>query len=165
MRKIAFFAPLAAALAVAAATPALAQAPTVNVSVGGDLQQDVVKLGARDVNEQTTRLAGVVQAELERRGALEGARIDLVLTDLKPNRPTMQQMVNQPGLDGMRSISLGGATIEGQITLADGQVQPIRYDWHSNSLRDVRGYSTWQDAEIAYQRLATNLVRGRYVSR
>jgi hypothetical protein len=165
MRKIAFFAPLAAALAVAAASPTLAQTPTVNVSVGGDLQQDADKIGTRDVNDQATRLARVVQTELERRGALDGARVDLVLTELKPNRPTMQQMVDRPGLDGFRSISIGGATIEGQVTLADGQVQPVRYDWYSNNLQDVRGASTWQDAETAYQRLATNLVRGRYVSR
>lgn len=165
MRKIAFFAPLAAALAVAAASPALAQTPTVNVTVGGDLQQDADKLGARDVNDQAARLARVVQSELERRNALDGARVDLVLTDLKPNRPTMQQMVDRPGLDGIRSISIGGATVEGQITLADGQVQPVRYDWYSNNLQDVRGYGTWQDAETAYQRLASNLVRGRYVSR
>lgn len=165
MRKIAFFAPLAAAMAVAAASPALAQAPTVNVSVGGALQQDADKLGARDVNDQAARLARIVQSELERRNALDGARVDLVLTDLKPNRPTMQQMVDRPGLDGIRSISIGGATVEGQITLADGQVQPVRYDWYSNNLQDVRGYGTWQDAETAYQRLASNLVRGRYVSR
>lgn len=165
MRKIAFFAPLAAAMAVAAASPALAQAPTVNVTVGGELQQDADKIGARDVNDQAARLASVVQTELERRNALDGARIDLVLTDLKPNRPTMQQMTDRPGLDGFRSISIGGATVEGQITLADGQVQPIRYDWYSNNLQDVRGYATWQDAETAYQRLASNLVRGRYVSR
>lgn len=167
MRKIAFFAPLAAAMAVAATSPALAQTPTptVNVSVGGDLQQDADKIGQRDVNDQAARLARVVQSELERRGALDGARVDLVLTDLKPNRPTMQQMVDRPGLDGIRSISIGGATVEGQITLADGQIQPIRYDWYSHNLQDVRGYATWQDAETAYQRLATNLVRGRYVSR
>lgn len=165
MRKIAFFAPLAAALAVGIAGSALAQAPTVNVAVGDDLQQEARKLGERDVSEQATRLAGVVQNVLERSGAFDGARVDLVLTDLEPNRPTMQQMIHQPGLDGMRSISLGGATIEGQITLADGQIQPIFYDWRSNDLRDVRGYSTWQDAETAYHRLATNLVRGRYVSR
>lgn len=165
MRKIAFLAPLAAAMAVAAANPALAQAPTVNVTVGGELQQDADKLGTRDVNDQAARLTRVVQSELERRGALDGARVDLVLTELKPNRPTMQQMVDRPGLDGIRSISIGGATIEGQITLADGQVQPVRYDWYSNNLQDVRGYATWQDAETAYQRLAANLVRGRYVSR
>lgn len=165
MRKIAFFAPLAAAMAVAAAGPALAQAPTVHVTVGGELQQDADKLGARDVNDQAARLASVVQTELERRNALDGARIDLVLTELKPNRPTMQQMVDRPGLDGIRSISIGGATIEGQITLADGEVQPVRYDWYSHNLQDVRGYTTWQDAETAYQRLASNLVRGRYVSR
>jgi hypothetical protein len=29
----------------------------------------------------------------------------------------------------------------------------------------VRGYTTWQDADRAYQRLASNLADGRYVTR
>jgi hypothetical protein len=74
-------------------------------------------------------------------------------------------MAHQPGLDGHRSISIGGAAIEGQITTADGQVLPIRYDWYSNSIAEVRGFTTWQDADRAYQRLASHLVDGRYVTR
>ena len=60
---------------------------------------------------------------------------------------------------------IGGAAIEGSITTADGQVLPVRYDWYSNSIADVRGYTTWYDADRAYQRLASRLADGRYVSR
>ena len=164
MRKLAFFAPLGAVLALAA-TPALAEPPTINVTLGTDLQAKVDELGERDVSEQATRLVGVVQSTLIDRGALEGATIDLVLTDLKPNRPTFQQLVDRPGLDGIRSISIGGATVEGTITTADGQVLPVKYDWYSSNLADVRGFGTWQDADRAYRRLAVNLADGRYVTR
>lgn len=164
MRKLAFFAPLGAVLALAA-TPALAEPLTINVTLGSDLQAKVEELGERDVSEQATRLVGVVQSTLINRGALEGATIDLVLTDLKPNRPTFQQLMDRPGLDGIRSISIGGATVEGTITTADGQVLPVKYDWYSSNLADVRGFGTWQDADRAYRRLAVNLADGRYVTR
>lgn len=164
MRKLAFLAPLGAVLAVAA-TPALADPGAVNVTVGRDLQEKADDLGERDVRDQADRLAEVVRRTLARRGELDGARIDLVLTDLKPNRPTFEQLAARPGLDAHRSISIGGAAIEGRITTAAGEVIPVKYDWFSHSLADVRGYNTWQDADRAYQRLANNLADGRYVTR
>ena len=164
MRKLAFLAPLGAVLAVAAG-PALADPASVSVTLGPDLQEKVAELGERDVRRQADRLAEVVRRTLARSGDLDGARIDLVLTDLKPNRPTFEQMAERPGLDPHRSVSIGGAAIEGQITTADGQVLPVRYDWFSNSIAEVRGYSTWRDADRAYERLASRLVDGRYVSR
>lgn len=163
MRKLAFLAPLAAVLAVAAS--AQADPAAVHVTLGPDLQAKVDDLGSRDVQQQADRLEQVVEQALARRGALDGARIDLVLTDLKPNRPTMEQVTDRPGLDPIRSVSIGGATIEGAITTASGEVLPVRYDWYTTNLADVQGYSTWQDAETAYRRLASNLVAGRYVSR
>lgn len=164
MRKLAFLAPLGAVLAVAAG-PAMADPASINVTIGPELQDKAGDLGERDVRDQADRLAEVVRRALARGGGLDGARIDLVLTDLKPNRPTFEQLAQQPGLDGHRSLSIGGAAIEGSITTADGQVLPVRYDWYSNNLAEVRGHTTWQDADRAYQRLASRLVDGRYVSR
>lgn len=164
MRKLAFLAPLGAVLAVAAG-PAAADPASINVTLGPDLQDKVEELGERDVRQQADRLAEVVRRALARGGDLDGARIDLVLTDLRPNRPTFEQMAQRPGLDGHRSVSIGGAAIEGRITTADGRVLPVRYDWYSNSIAEVRGYTTWHDADRAYERLASRLVDGRYVSR
>ena len=164
MRKLAFLAPLSAVLAVAAG-PALADPASVSVTLGPDLQDKARDLGERDVREQADRLAEVVRRALADSGDLDGARIDLVLTDLKPNRPTFEQMADRPGLDPHRSISIGGAAIEGRITTADGRVLPVKYDWFSQSLAEVRGFSTWQDADRAYERLASRLADGRYVSR
>ncbi|MDQ8027827.1 MAG: hypothetical protein REJ23_03805, partial [Brevundimonas sp.] len=133
MRKLAFILPFAAAAVVAGAAAAQ---PSVNVTLGDKLQDKTEELGAREVQEQADRLAELVSRALADDASLSGARIDLVLTELKPNRPTFQQAFDQPGLDTMRSISIGGAAIEGQITRADGTVQPVRYRWFSNNLSD-----------------------------
>lgn len=164
MRRLALLASLGAVLAVAA-SPAMADPASINVTLGPDLQDKVEELGERDVQDQADRLAEVVRRTLVRSGDLDGARIDLVLTDLKPNRPTFQQLGDRPGLDPFRSISIGGAAIEGSITTADGQVLPVRYDWYSSNLAEVHGYTTWQDANRAYQRLASRLADGQYVTR
>ncbi len=163
MRPFAFLAPLA--LAAALAAPALAQTPRVSVTVGGDLTEKVEELGQRDVDQQIERLQAVVERRLARDNALGGATINLIITDLKPNRPTWQQAIDKPGLSIMDSISIGGATIEGEVITASGERLPVRYSRYSPSLADVRGFTTWQDADRAYGRLAENLVSGRLVSR
>ena len=163
MRHFALFAPLTAALALAGA--AAAQPSAVTVTISPDFAKAAEELGQRDVQQQIEDLTRKVERVLTDRNALTGARIDLVITDLKPNRPTMQQTSDKPGLDPIRSISIGGAAIEGTVTTASGEVQPVKYDYYSTSLADVRGYSTWQDARTAYDRLARNLVDGRYVKR
>lgn len=163
MRRFAFLAPLTAAIALAGAVAA--QPSAVVVTVSPDFAKTAAELGEREVQQQADDLARTVERVLNEQQALDGARIELVITDLKPNRPTIQQATDKPGLDMMRSISIGGAAIEGTITTASGEVQPVKYQRYSNNLADVRGYSTWQDAGTAFNRLARNLAEGRYVVR
>ncbi|MNS69917.1 hypothetical protein D3C72_1032450 [compost metagenome] len=163
MRRFAFLAPLTAAMALAGAVAA--QPSAVVVTVSPDFAKTAAELGEREVQQQADDLARTVERVLNEQQALDGARIELVITDLKPNRPTIQQATDKPGLDMMRSISIGGAAIEGTITTASGEAQPVKYQRYSNNLADVRGYSTWQDASTAFNRLARNLAEGRYVVR
>ena len=163
MRRFAFLAPLTAAMALAGAVAA--QPSAVVVTVSPDFAKTAAELGEREVQQQADDLARTVERVLNEQRALDGAQIELVITDLKPNRPTIQQATDKPGLDMMRSISIGGAAIEGTITTASGEVQPVKYERYSNNLADVRGYSTWQDASTAFNRLARNLAEGRYVVR
>ncbi len=163
MRRFAFLAPLTAAMALAGAVAA--QPSAVVVTVSPDFAKTAAELGEREVQQQADDLARTVERVLNEQQALNGARIELVITDLKPNRPTIQQATDKPGLDMMRSISIGGAAIEGTVTTASGEVQPVKYERYSNNLADVRGYSTWQDASTAFNRLARNLAEGRYVVR
>jgi hypothetical protein len=170
MRRFAFFAPLAAVAAVAAlahAEPAANQAPApqVTVTIGGDLIKDAPKLGQRDVNDQRDDLAQTVSRALARSGAYPGAQVNLVMTDLKPNRPTMQQTVDRPGLSMTESISIGGVAIEGEIITADGQRLPVSYSRYSTSIADVHGFNTWEEANRAYDRFADNIARGRLNAR
>ena len=166
MRRLALFAPLAASLVIAGAVQAQPDAePQVTVTVGGDLIEDAEKIGRRDVDLQVAELRETVERTLARRRALAGARVNLVLTDLKPNRPTLQQASDRPGLSMIDSRSIGGATIEGEIVTADGRTLPVRYDRYSTSIAEVWGYNTWYDADRAFDRLAANLAEGRYVSR
>lgn len=173
MRKLAFFAPLAATLAVAAMAQAQPQAQAavqgqienqvasnVTVTIGRDLQNQVAKLGEREVNEQIANLKDNVARVLQE--SYPGASAQLVLTDLKPNRPTMQQQRDAPGLDPIRSVSVGGAAIEGQLTMADGQTQAVKFSYFSPSIRDVWGYGVWQDADRAFERFSAYLQRGRF---
>lgn len=164
MTRLAILAPFAAGLALLAA-PAMADPASVNITLGPDVLDRADELGQREVEEQASRLADVVRRTLAQRGALDGAEINLTLTDIRPNRPTMQQIADTPGLDGMRSISTGGATITGHVTTADGLIHPVQYDWYSSNLADVRGFTMWQDADRAYRRLADNLAEGRYERR
>ncbi len=159
MRPFAFFAPLAAVTAVAGA--ALAQSPEVTVTLGSDLMEKADEIGERDLTQQADQLARTVERALAREQALEGATVSLVLVDIRPNRPTQAQMAAQPGLDGIRSKSIGGATIEGEVTLADGTRYPVSYRWYSSSLAEVRGFTTWQDASHAFDRFARRLATGR----
>jgi len=163
MRNFAFLAPMSAALALAGA--ASAQPSAVVVTVSPDFAKTAEELGQRDVQQQVDDLTAKVTRVLTQRHALDGARIELTITDLKPNRPTMQQISDKPGLDPIRSISIGGAAIEGTVTTASGEVHPVKYDYYANTLAEVRGYTTWQDANTAYDRLARNLAEGRYVKR
>lgn len=163
MRPFAFLTPLA--LIAALAAPAVAQSPRVYVTVGGDLSEEVEDLGQRDVDRQLERLQSIVERQLARSGALEGAQVNLVVTDLRPNRPTFQQAADRPGLSVIDSISIGGAAVEGEVITADGQRLPVRYARYSSSINDVQGYTTWHEAERAYRRLADNLASGRLVPR
>jgi len=171
MRRFAFIAPLAVALSVAGlaqAQPDLqpaARAPEVVVALGPDVVKEIDTLGQREVLQQVDQLGAAVRRELARSGALEGAEVYLTITDLKPNRPTFQQTIDRPGLSVFDSVSIGGATIEGEIVTADGERLPVRYSRYSSSIRDVIGYAVWQDAGNAYRRLASNLSNGRLVSR
>ena len=160
MRKLAFFAPPAAVVAALAVAGAAQAQPTVNVTVGADLQERVEKLGDREVGDQIARLRTEVEQALTQR--YPGASAELVLTDLKPNRPTMQQMRDTPGLDPIRSISIGGAAVEGSIVTADGERRPVKFSYYSSSIRDVYGFGIWQDADRAFDRFGANIERGRY---
>ncbi|HEV7353789.1 MAG TPA: hypothetical protein VGN74_11750 [Brevundimonas sp.] len=135
-------------------------APRVAVALGPDLQDKAEDIGQRDLDRLTGRLQREVEQALARDGGdVVSAR--LVLVDARPNRPTFEQVASRPGLDAFRSVSIGGARIEGEVTTADGVTRPVSYDWYSSNLADVRGFGVWDDADRAIDRFARRLADGR----
>ncbi len=164
MRPLAFLAPAAAVIALAtvahAQTQAQAQAPNVTTTLGPRLQEQIEDLGPREVQDQADRLAEEVREALARRNDLNAATVSLVLTDLKPNRPTLQQLSDKPGLDRIRSVGVGGAAVEGEIVTADGRRLPFAYDRFNTSLAEVYGFTTWWEADRVFDRVARKIAEG-----
>jgi hypothetical protein len=151
---------IAAAALLASATAALAAPASVTVTIGPDLQAKAVKtLGVRDVNDLATRLQTTVARRLAKTGAYDGARIELVLADVQPNRPTFKELGDRPGLS-YESFGIGGAKIEGRAIAADGAVTPISYRYYESDIRYSRHGGTWADAEGTFDRFAYSLARG-----
>ena len=155
MRTLAF----AAAALLASGSAALAAPASVSVTVGPELQATAQRTyGVRDVNRLADELRKDVERALARTGAYDDARIELVLEDARPNRPTMQQM-SKMGLS-FESFGIGGATIEGHAIRPDGSMVPLSYRWYETDIRNAWAASTWHDAEWTFNRFAHRLARG-----
>lgn len=139
---------------------ALAAPAAVTVDVAPKLQKQFEKTyGLREAKLLTEDLKSSVEQRLAKTGALEDARVELTLKDVRPNRPTFKQLTDTPGLS-MQSYGVGGAAIEGRIVAADGTVTPVEYSWYETDIRDAYANWTWSDAEWTFQRFASRLARG-----
>lgn len=134
----------------------------VTVTIGEDLADKADKYGERDINELADRLRGSIERELGRSGALadDGARLELVITDARPNRPTFREMANNPSLS-FQSVSLGGAEIAGELIAADGTRTPVSYRWYENDLTESYYGWTWSDAYQSFDQFARKVADGR----
>jgi hypothetical protein len=154
---------LSAAALLASAGVAFAAPASVTVSIGPELQAKAANtLGVRDVNELADELRTAVQKRLEKTNRYDGARIELVLVDAKPTRPTFKQLGDSPGLS-YSSFGRGGAAIEGRAIAPDGAVTPLSFKDYEADLRQSRLGSTWSDAQMTIDRFAYYLGRGEEV--
>ena len=161
MRLIAF----AAAALLASATAAFAAPASVSVSLNPEMQKKFDKTyGMREAHFLTGELRASVEKALARTGAHDGARIELTLTDVKPNRPTFKQLGDTPGLS-MESYGVGGAAIAGRIVAADGTETPIAYRWYETDITQSFANWVWSDAELTFDRFARRLAKGQEVAR
>lgn len=147
-----------AVLATLTAFGATAAEPQVTVTYGPKLQDKIDEYGVREVDRLAADLKASVLKEAADSPAFDDARIDLVLEDVVPNRPTMQQMSDKPGLS-YESFGVGGASISGTLTTADGRSVPVSYRWYETDIRWAYPSSTWTDARQTFDRFARRLVR------
>ncbi len=126
------------------------------------------EFGPREGEYLTTAVVNTVSRALAREGATLTAAapivIEISILNADPNRPTMQQVAARPGLDFMRSYSIGGAELHA-VLLRDGQVlgevSHRRYDHSIDELLGPPG--TWSSARRAIQQFA-NKVADAYVA-
>lgn len=137
-----------------------AAATEVTVTYSEDFAEDLTEdYGERegsilteDIIEDLNRAFGKAE--------ISPARVDVTINDAKPNRPTIEQTRNKPGLDMFRSRSLGGMDLTGVAYDADGNiVAEITYDWYEFDIRDSFGVGTWSDANRASRRFAKKLAK------
>ena len=146
------------------ASAAFAAPAMVSVSVGPELQAKAVKTyGVPEVERLAADLRREVEKKLARTGAYDDTRVDLVLVDAVPNRPTFKQLSDTPGLS-LQSFGVGGAEIAGTVTRADGSTQPLGYRWYESDIRWAYANWIWSDAETTFDRFATRLSRGEAVA-
>lgn len=165
MRILLFAAFALAGLVGSASAEPLSTVSSVQVTIGPDLAKKAAEdYGVRDVDRLAASLQADVERELRRTGLLAGGRVELVLIDAKPNRPTFKQLGDRPGLS-YQSFGIGGLAVEGKAISIDGDVTPIRYSWYESDIHDSRIGGTWADAEHAIDRFAFQLGRGKVYAR
>lgn len=120
-------------------------------------------LGVREGERLQADLTRAVSRELTARGASigqGGITIELSIIDADPNRPTMQQLADRPGLDYIGSISVGGAELHAVLRGADGQViSEITHRRYNYNIEDasIQASSTWSEAQRAIRRFASRV--------
>jgi hypothetical protein len=116
-------------------------------------------LGAREGEYLSRAVHEAVANALAERGATLGGgelTIEISIIDADPNRPTMQQLANQPGLDPIRSVSIGGAELRAVLRNSSGDVvSEVTHRRYNHSLADLNGASTtWTEANRAIRQFA-----------
>ncbi|HRO03397.1 MAG TPA: hypothetical protein PLS69_07325 [Terricaulis sp.] len=145
----------AAALAFASA----ASAQTLEqVSYSPEFQTELQdELGIREGEYLRENITRAIDRAIARRNvAASGVRIDVVIEDAQPNRFTMQQMRTRPGVDPLRSVSVGGAELRAVLRAPDGAVlTEVEHRRYSDSLRDLFFEPlTWTDANRTIRQFA-----------
>ena len=145
-----------AAIAAALAFSALpASALTVETKFSADFQKKLEDdYGTREARILTDTLVKKVEMAFEKQG-VKADRVVVTIEDAKPNRPTMRQIQDTPGLDPMRSISIGGAKLTGIAYDASGkEIGQLNYNWYETDITNVHAAGTWSDARWTFDRFA-----------
>ena len=155
-----------AGLAIALAAPASAAPVTVApVTIDAALQKKFdADYGAREIAVLQKMVTDSISRELTQSGATVGAgaavTVETTLVNVKPSRPTFQQAVDKPGLDLVRSISVGGAELRARIVGADGAtLGEVTYKWYEDDLTYAYATATWSDARRAIGLFADRVAR------
>lgn len=136
-----------------------AQAGEIRVSYSPDFTARLEEeYGIREGEVLSRRIKHDLERELERIGT-DPARIDVVIRDARPSRPTFKQAGDRPGLDMFRSVSTGGMDLQAIAYDDEGStVSELSYEWYETDITQA-GLTTWHDASRASDRFARRFAR------
>lgn len=157
--------PAVAAIAVLAFAPmAAAQVALAPISFSPEFQVSLDEdLGVREGETLRQAVETSVSRALARAGASvsNGApvTIEISIIDADPNRPTMHQLAEEPGLDFGRSYSIGGAELRAVLRGSDGRVlTEVTHRRYNYSIDELLGPpATWSEARRAINQFATKV--------
>ncbi len=120
------------------------------------------KYGDRAIDELLEDMQDEIVRDFAKKGLTlsESAPTLLRITiiDAKPNRPTFNQLSQEPSLS-FQSFGIGGADVSAEVISAGGAVLgTAKYDYYSNfNDRDVQFSGIWTDADRAFSRFSKKL--------
>jgi hypothetical protein len=137
-----------------------ASALTVETKTSPEFEEKLTEdYGVRERAILSEALAKKVEHSFTRAG-VQADRVVVTIHDAKPNRPTFYQVSDKPGLDPLRSISIGGAKVTGVAYDASGkEIGSLEYDWYESDLSNVIAAGTWQDARWVFTRFADRFAK------
>lgn len=135
----------------------LAQAADVNITFSDEFKEALAEdYGVREGDYLVKLLTEDLEREFRDAGA-SISTINVTIEKAKPNRPTMKQMGDKPGLS-FESFSIGGAELTGEVIGANGEtLANLNYDWFERDIRWAQHAATWSDANRTFGRFATRL--------
>ena len=84
-----------------------AAATEIAVTYSEDFAEELAdNYGEREGEKLTEDILKDLEHAFEKAG-VDPAKVDVEIVDAKPNRPTFEQISNEPGIDAFRSISIG----------------------------------------------------------
>jgi hypothetical protein len=135
---------------------------SITASASDKVKEEDKFWGERDIETLKKALIKRVSVQLDKKGLRQenGARLELELVDISPNRPTMFAMSKRIGLD-FNSISLGGAEVKAHLIAADGSdLGTMTYRYYDTQLDGFSdGATTWYTARRAFDKFARRLAK------
>jgi hypothetical protein len=137
------------------ATSAFADGLQVNVTYGAKAEEAMTKTyGERE----RAAIRDLLERNLNRELGNQAARVDVLINDVVPNRPTFKQLGDKPGLS-FQSYGIGGADVSGKAFDAQGNLLgEVNYDWYGDILWADTAW-TWTDADRALYQFSRRLAQ------
>lgn len=117
--------------------------------------------GAREVEVLRSQIVDALSQARRSAGSSCTLALKVTLERAAPTHPTMQQQMDNPSLDPIRTVFRdGGASLSGQVLDSSGHVlSVVRYKYFTGGLPPLTpAKDPWGDARIAIDRFSRRLV-------